>query len=232
MQNMRQSSPPPPLVSPAFFVRSRTNIEHLLDVLNRTRHVRKFEVEDVHDDKEIEEPHLWKVTDDDFPEQLARLVAGFKALLVKMEGMNPDQGAAYLNSVMLPLMELRAVFESVRMQPEVCFGEDSRSLVVSYVLCVDAENEEQMERNAALLGVLDLLHSRRLDYLRRCGCGQWYIATRTDQEFHAQKCRQKSYAQKPEFKTKRSEWYLEHKAHPKRRRKLTKARKDGTHKAQ
>lgn len=55
----------------------------------------------------------------------------------------------------------------------------------------------------AALGVVELIRRSALDDLRRCDCGTWFIAVRSDQLSCSATCRQRRHAKTPEFKVKR-----------------------------
>lgn len=69
----------------------------------------------------------------------------------------------------------------------------------------DAELSSLEER--ALLTLGDLLKSRKLGDLRRCECGEWFLAVRSDQRSHSVTCRMQRYAKSEDFNAKRRARY-------------------------
>jgi hypothetical protein len=59
---------------------------------------------------------------------------------------------------------------------------------------------------AALFNLLRLAEAGKLRRVRRCDCGKWLVARRSDQEFCSTRCRQRAFATTEKFKKRRREY--------------------------
>jgi hypothetical protein len=56
---------------------------------------------------------------------------------------------------------------------------------------------------AALLNLLRLAETKELPRVRKCHCGRWFLARKSDQEFCSTRCRQKAFSATGKFKQRR-----------------------------
>jgi hypothetical protein len=82
-------------------------------------------------------------------------------------------------------------------------GKDGRGgLYIDYATSPGRPIGEQ----CAIFAIRRLVNAGRLDRIRRCDCGNWFLAIRTDQLACSGRCRHRHYEQTVEAKTKRREY--------------------------
>lgn len=97
--------------------------------------------------------------------------------------------------------EANNLLKKIRIRPQFSTDAEGRSLEVAMEA---ASNREFSDTVAdAFLTVTQLVERKELDMLRRCDCGKWYFASRSDQKSCSATCRQRRHANSPEFRATR-----------------------------
>jgi len=167
-----------------------------------------------------------------------QLVATVKRTSVNLELLDPltiqSTPLETVNRCKNEIAEINKAFSQVRLVPTVQLAPDGRSLNVVEELYVEpgatltkalqnrdwkisGTNYTLLEAHA-VLAITAFLKDGTLDHLRRCDCGDWFVASRADQKFCSSKCRQRNHAAKPDFNSKRREYYRQLKERKVRKR--------------
>jgi hypothetical protein len=97
--------------------------------------------------------------------------------------------------------EINRLLEKLKVRPCLYLDPEGRNLEVS--MEADANREFSYTVANALLTAVRLIERKELDTLRRCDCGEWYFASRSDQKSCSARCRQRRHASSPEFRATR-----------------------------
>lgn len=97
--------------------------------------------------------------------------------------------------------EINHLLQKLTVRPSLYLEPEGRGLEVRIEAA--ANQEFSIGVANALLAVVRLIERKELDTLRRCDCGKWYFASRSDQKSCSATCRQRRHARTPEFRTTR-----------------------------
>jgi hypothetical protein len=97
--------------------------------------------------------------------------------------------------------EINRLLEKLTVRPWLYLAPEGRSVEVR----IEASPNREFSYDVAnaLLTVMRLIERKELDTLRRCDCGKWYFASRSDQKSCSATCRQRRHARSPEFRATR-----------------------------
>jgi hypothetical protein len=99
------------------------------------------------------------------------------------------------------IKEINQLLQTLTVRPSLYLEPEGRGLVVR----TDAAANQEFSWDVAnaLLAVVQLIEREEMDTLRRCDCGKWYFASRSDQKSCSATCRQRRHASSPEFRATR-----------------------------
>jgi hypothetical protein len=97
--------------------------------------------------------------------------------------------------------EINQSLQKLTVRPWLYLEPEGRGLEVR--IEAEANQEFSWDVANALLAVVQLIEREELDTLRRCDCGKWYFASRSDQKSCSATCRQRRHASSPEFRATR-----------------------------
>lgn len=154
--------------------------------------------------------------------KFTNVVVTLKTTAEALALLGPGSNRESVAEMMQKIRVISDLLTHVRMQSYLRLSGDNRTIVVAEVLYSDPNRRsESLEQNnwclpgmdiqlieaRALMAVMALVREGSLDSLRRCVCGDWFLAVRSDQRSCSMACRQRKYATNPDFNQKRRERY-------------------------
>lgn len=96
---------------------------------------------------------------------------------------------------------INQLLKKLTVRPSLYLEPEGRGLEVRMEEVANREFTDTVA--GALMAAVRLIERKEMDRLRRCDCGKWYFASRSDQKSCSATCRQRRHAGTPEFRAAR-----------------------------